>query len=39
VIYIVVLTKIKRKNLKKRMSDLRSTLDEGEKEVLEEKNE
>jgi len=28
-----------KKDLKKRMSDLRSTLDEDEKEVLEEKNE
>jgi len=30
---------MKKKNLKKRMSDLRSTLDEDEKEELKEKNE
>jgi len=39
VIYVVILMKIKKKNLMKRMIDLGSTLDGVEKEVLEEKNE
>jgi len=39
VIYVVLLRKMKKKNLKKRMSELCSTLDEDEKEELKEKSE